>query len=172
MSSLNFKLFKGCKGSIVDAIPIMIYVFVFAICTAFGYVIYQGLIDNGFFTLMNTMSNNATVDLQAEGETAYTALDYMGLFIFVGTTLAALMGALLIRAHPAFFFISIFVMILEIIISVPLANTWNAIITNSNFATAQTKFVIIGFIMNNFPVMILAALILLAVVMYAVNPFE
>jgi hypothetical protein len=94
----------------------------------------------------------------------------MVLFVFIGSTIAALIGAILIRSHPAFFFISIIVMMVQIFVAMALSNTWDAMINNANFADAKAQFTTANFVLGNLPVFILIAVILLAVVLYALNP--
>lgn len=160
------------KASIIDAIPIMVFTFSFAIVCVVSFMIYDGLVDNGFFTLVYNQSNGAfnTTQLQANADTTYDLLDFMVLFVFVGTTIAALIGAILIRTHPAFFFISIIVLMVQVFVAMALSNTWAALINNVNLVDAKAQFTIADYVVSNLPVLILVAVILLAVVLYAVNP--
>ena len=172
-------MIKGCnlsklgrKGAIIDAIPIMIYTFAFALVCVVSFVIYDGLVDNNFFTLLEANSHgglNAT-QLQQNADTAYDTLDFMVLFVFIGSTLAAVIGAILIRSHPAFFFISIIVLMIQVFIAMALSNTWYELINNSNLVDAKAQFTTANYVLSNFPVFILIAVILLAIVIYAINP--
>lgn len=160
------------KASIIDAIPIMVYTFAFAIVCVVSFMIYDGLVDNGFFTLVYNQSNGQfnTTRLQENADTTYDLLDGMVLFVFIGTTLAALIGAVLIRSHPAFFFVSIIVLMVQVFVAMALSNTWSELINNSNLVDAKAQFVIADFVLSNLPIFILVAVILLAVVLYAINP--
>jgi glucan phosphoethanolaminetransferase (alkaline phosphatase superfamily) len=150
----------------------MVYVFAFAIVCIISFTIYRGLVDNGFFTIVYNQSHGAfnVTQLQENADTTYDLLDFMVLFVFIGSTIAALIGAILIRSHPAFFFISIIVMMVQIFVAMALSNTWDAMINNANFADAKAQFTTANFVLGNLPVFILIAVILLAVVLYALNP--
>lgn len=172
-------MIKGCKlnrtnkkGAIIDAIPIMVYVFAFAIVCIISFTIYRGLVDNGFFTIVYNQSHGAfnTTQLQENADSTYDMLDFAVMFVFIGTTIAALVGAILIRSHPAFFFISIIVMMVQIFVAMALSNTWDAMITDPNFAAAHAQFTTANFVVGNLPIFILIAVILIAIVLYALNP--
>ena len=167
---MNKKLNK--KASIIDAIPIMVFVFGFALVCVVSFVIYDGLVDNNFFTILEDQSHGGlnSTRLQANADVTYDLLDFMVMFVYIGTTISALIGAILIRSHPAFFFISIIIMMITVFVSVTLSNTWDTLITNPNLADAQAQFTIANFVLGNLPMLILVAVILLAIVLYALNP--
>ena len=150
----------------------MVFVFGFALVCVISFVIYDGLVDNNFFTILENQSHGGlnSTRLQANADTAYDLLDFMVMFVFIGTTISALVGAILIRSHPAFFFISIIVMMISVFVSVTLSNTWDELITNPNLADAQAQFTIANYVVGNLPIMILIAVILLSIVLYALNP--
>jgi len=159
------------KGAIIDAIPIIIYTFTFALVSVISYVIYQGFVDNGFYTVLNQTAPTANVsDLDVDAELAFTTLDFMVAFVFFGTTISALIGAILIRSHPAFFFISIILLMIQVLVSVAISNSWEEIITNDVMNEAEAKFTITNTILSNFPMFILIVVILLSIVLYALNP--
>lgn len=165
------------KGSIVDAIPVMIYFFVFAIICAVCFVMYQGMITNGFFTIMSAGSVTTfapsganLTDIQQQGENAYDVLDGLAIFVFIGTALASMLGALLLRTHPAFFFISIVVLLMQVIIAMAFANSWIALITTPAMSAAQTQFPITNFFLANFPTAIFSITLLISVILYGINP--
>lgn len=160
------------RGSIVDSIPVMIYFFVFMVLCAVSWVSYQGLITAGFFTTMssvNGVSANLT-QYQTDAQSGYDALNGIAIFVLLGTAISSMLGALLLRTHPAFFFISIIVMLCEVIIAMAFANTWNSIVTNSAMLSVATQFPIGTFFLANFPTFIFVITLLIAVVLYAINP--
>ena len=163
----------GKRGTVADPIPVMLYMFAFGMSVIVAFTVYNGLIDAGFFSIMNSSAGPSAniTNFQNNADTAFTALDVMSIFVFVGTAIAALLGALLIRTHPAFFFISIIVLLIEVLISVALSNTWDAMITNVNFNDSLAQFPITNFFLGNLPVIVLVTIILLAIVLYALNPF-
>lgn len=160
------------KGSIIDAIPIMVYFFVFAIICAVCFVVYEGMITNGFFTILSnsTTSGVSLSGFQQQGENAYDVLDGLAIFVLLGTAISSMLGALLLRTHPAFFFVSIVVLLMQVIIAMGFANSWDAIITTPAMSAAQSQFTIINFFLENFPTMIFSITVLLSIILYGINP--
>lgn len=153
----------------------MIYVFVFFILCVVSYTSYNGLVNAGFFTIMGNVSVNGAppADLsqfQTDAQNAYNALDVIMIFVLLGTAISSMLGALLLRTHPAFFFISIVVMLCEVVIAMALANTSAALLAVSEMSAAATQFPIQAYILSNFPIFIFVITLMIAVVLYAVNP--
>jgi len=161
-SILNYK-----KASIIDVLPLMLLVFIFSICAVVGYVIYDGMVDAGFYTILT-----AAVPMQAGFERTFDAMDWMVGFLFVGAAISSIVGAILIRSHPAFFFLSIVVLLIEIVVSTVFSNIWYELVTNASMSSALTQFPVADWVLSNLPVMILVIALVMAVVMYAVNPFD
>lgn len=144
----------------------MLLLLVFAIVAVVSFTVYDGMVDNGFFTLLN-----ASAPMQPGFDRAFTAMDWMGGLLFIGASISAIIGAILVRSHPAFFFLSIIILILEVIIGVVFSNIWYNIITNANLAGALAQFVVIDWFMSYLPLISLVISLVIAVVMYAVNPY-
>jgi hypothetical protein len=164
---------RGRKGAIIDAIPIMIYMFIFAIVVVISFTIYRGFVNNGFFTILNAnnpVNSSATNTLQDNADSAYDMLDFSMIVLYVGSMIAAIVSALLLRSHPAFFFIGIFAIMIQILVAVALSNTWSEIINNSNFAEAKAQFTITDFFVGQLPIVVLITTMLLSIVLYAINP--
>ena len=53
-------------------------------------------------------------------------------------SLGAVLSALLIRAHPAFFFISIILVMIQFMILPPLVNAYNSVADTPTFAAQKT----------------------------------
>jgi len=174
MTTSYYSIFKQRKGSILDGFAIMIYFFVFAIMVVVSFTVYNSLIDNNFFTLLNTTGNaNLQSNLtrfQNNTDAAYSVLDVLSIFVLIGTTISSIVGALLLRSHPAFFFISIIIMLTQVIVAMALANSWDTLINVPEFDDAQQRFVITNFFLSNFPLVIFVMVLLVSVVLYAINP--
>ena len=68
----------------------------------------------------------------------WVALNNVSIFIFMGMSLGAVLSALLIRAHPAFFFISIILVMIQFMILPPLVNAYNSVADTPTFAAQKT----------------------------------
>jgi len=157
----------NCKGSIIDVLPLMLMVFIFAICCVVGFIVYDGMVDAGFYTVLN-----ASVPMQPGFEQTFTAMDWMIGFLFIGASISSIVGAILIRSHPAFFFLSLVVLLIEVVISTVFSNVWYELMTNAGMTTALAQFPIADWVLSNLPTMSLVIALIVAIVMYAVNPFE
>lgn len=88
-------------------------------------------------------------------------------FIFMGVMAGSIVLALFIDTNPAFFFISLFIMVAMIIVGTILANVYD-IQANSGVLAAQAQqFPITGFIMNNFVYLIVIYGFVISIVVYA-----
>jgi hypothetical protein len=145
----------------------MLMLFIFGICAVVGYLIYDGMRDNGLFTMLP-----AAAPMETGFDRAFTAMDWMAGLLFIGAAIASIIGAILIRSHPAFFFLSIVVLLIEIMVGVVFSNIWFEFITNDGMAGALANFVVLDWVLSHLPIITLVIALVLAVVMYAVNPFE
>lgn len=159
-------LISGCKGSIIDVLPLILLVFIFAISAVVGFLIYDGMKDNGFFTILN-----ASAPMEDGFDRAFVAMDWMVGFLFFGAAISSLVGAILIRSHPAFFFLSIVVLIIETLISVVFSDIWFVFITGTGMAGALANFQVADWVLSYLPVSTLVVALVMGVIMYAVNPF-
>lgn len=141
--------------------------FIFGICAVVGYLIYDGMRDNGLFVMLP-----AAAPMEAGFDRAFVAMDWMAGLLFAGAAIASIIGAILIRSHPAFFFLSIVVLMIEVLVGVVFSNIWYEFMTNAGMAGALTNFVILDWVLSHLPIITLVIALVLAVVMYAVNPFE
>jgi len=114
----------------------------------------------------------AAAPMEAGFDRAFVAMDWMAGLLFVGAAIASIVGAVLIRSHPAFFFLSIIVLLIEVIVGVVFSNIWYEFITNAGMGHALTNFAILDWVLSHLPIITLVIALVLAVVMYAVNPFE
>lgn len=171
LKCLYKNLEENKKGSIIDGIPILIYLLVFGIAVVFSFVIYTEIINAGFFTTLGINNTAVANSLTAGATTTFTALDFMALFLFIGMTISTFIGAFLLRSNPAFFFISLFILAIQVVIGAVFSNTWYMLMTNPMMSQAQTTFNILDYLLSNLPTLILLTVIILSVIIYAVNPF-
>jgi len=145
----------GRRGAIIDAIPIMLYMFIFAIVIVVSFMIYRGFVNEGFFTVLqanNPVNVNGSqyIELQNNADSAYDMLDFSMVILYVGSMIAAIVSALLLRSHPAFFFIGIFAIMIQILVAVALSNTWSEIINNSILLKPKLSSRSLTFLLANY----------------------
>ena len=94
----------------------------------------------------------------------FTSLNNVSIFIFLGMSLGAVLSALLIRAHPAFFFISIILVVVQFMIIPPLVNGFNSIASTSMMAVEAAQMANTVSLMQQLPIWTAIACLLAAIV--------
>lgn len=155
------------KGSGMDIIYILAFLFTFAIVTIVAFTFYAGYTDS---IADNPNFDNAIND-QVEEQAIATlhAWDYLFVFIMVGLTITTLLGGFMLRTHPAFFWISLLLLIIAIIIAAVLGNVFGSVTSTSSFSTAAGELSVIPFFMNHLPLMILLIGGIILVILFAKN---
>jgi hypothetical protein len=82
----------------------------------------------------------------------FTALNNVSIFIFLGMSLGAVLSALMIRAHPAFFFISLILVFIQFMILPPLVNAYNTVADAPQFAAEKAQMAQNVGLMQSLPV--------------------
>lgn len=89
------------------------------------------------------------------------------LIIIVGLALSAILGAFLIRSHPAFFGVAFLILVLFVIIGGVFSNVYEKFKDNGNISTIASEFGIINFIFTKLPLWTLIISLLIAIVMFS-----
>jgi len=91
-----------------------------------------------------------------------------GFLIFtVGLTIAAVIGAFLIPSHPVFFFISVLLLGMVMLIAPQFSNAWNMFIHDTSVSSIGNDYPIIVNIMENLPKIIFGMGSFIMLAMYA-----
>lgn len=89
-------------------------------------------------------------------------------FYMMGSILFILISAFFIKSHPIFFFISIFLFIIAILLGAILANVHrDAIRTNPEFASVVDDFSTTSYLINRLPIITLVVGIVTAVILFS-----
>ena len=115
-------------SNIIDTLGAGVMLFVFAIVILIG-----AFIANSVLTGLGDKQG-----LNGPLNQFWVALNNVSIFIFMGMSLGAVLSALLIRAHPAFFFISIILVMIQFMILPPLVNAYNSVADTPTFAAQKT----------------------------------
>lgn len=141
-------------SNILDSLTAGILLFVFAIVVLIG----------AFITNQILGGMGDPLGINSAFTKFYTALNNVSLFIFLGMSLGAVLSALLIRAHPAFFFISVLLVIVQFMIIPPLVNAYNEVADNPTFAVEKATMAQNVQLMQNLPLWTALAALLAAAV--------
>jgi hypothetical protein len=155
------------KGSGLDIIYILAFLFTFAIITIVAFTFYSGytdsIADNPLF------DNEVNEQVESQAVATLHAWDYLFVFIMIGLTITTLMGGFMLRTHPAFFWISLLLLIIAIVIAAILGNVFGSVTSTAAFSSAAGELSVIPFIMNHLPLMILLIGGIILVILFAKN---
>jgi hypothetical protein len=130
-----------------DILVALLILFVFAISSILGFVVYERFV----IAASPVLDQPTAQAILTTGETMVLAFDFAFLLLFLGLVMLLVLSAIFIRTHPAFFFISIMLLGLYIVIAAPLANSYIEFSEADAISAAVTNFPIIDFVMNNMP---------------------
>jgi len=107
--------------------------------------------------LGDTMGNNASQVIDnTMGVTliSLSALNWISSFIIFGMILGIFIGSYLVTTKPVFFIPYLFIVIIAIIVSVPLSNTYETLTNTAELSSTFATFSASNFIMLNLPIWI------------------
>jgi len=155
-------LIKNKRGGFTDLFLFMIFAFVIILISVV--MIYIGIQTEdqlqeslGKMDLHDTTGNNASVvidNTMGVTNTTFTALYWITVFLIGGMILSIFIGSYLITTKPIFFIPYIFIVIISIIVSVPISNSYETLMSNPTLSSTFTGFTGANWIMLNLPVWI------------------
>ncbi len=155
------------RGSLVDIVFISVFVFAFSITCLIGYSILQMYNEQVSDTDISEQGKNMTRDAQA----SYGAVfDGLITFILVGLSVALMVSVMMIKTHPGFLWISLFLLIIFGVLFFVLQESWKDISETDTFSVntnATASFPITDYIMNNFLSIFIVIAIVAIIIMYA-----
>ncbi len=103
---------------------------------------------------VNKNVNASLVIEQTFGEVpnAYTVMYWSSLVIIVGMVISIFIGNFLVQTKPVFIIPYFFIVVIAIIVSVPMSNTYEQIISTPELASAFSGFIGANFIMFFLPI--------------------
>jgi hypothetical protein len=154
-------------ASAEDVIFMAIILFSFVLAAFFTYYAYDTFLDHAH---NQTVLTNVTEAMDVFDNTQTKVadkFDYVVFALLIGFVLAIIIGSLFVLVHPIFTIIYFIILIIAMVLSSVLAYIWNQISTMSQFATTLTAFPLSNFMLNNYPIFILAAGFIGMIIMYA-----
>lgn len=139
--------------------------FVIALVFILGYIVFSNI--NNEFQESGVISTQGK-EMSSELMTRYPNLfDKMFMFILLGLGLGVIAGAYFIPSHPALFFISIPILAFIIWLGGLYANIFYEITNHAEIATLAKDFPITLFVFNNYVMIIMVYILVLAIALYA-----
>ena len=158
------------KGSLFDVLFLAGSFLVIALAILFGFLIMSNFNDHF----------QASSVITIEGKTASSTLtgyfpgivDNVFLFLVIGSAMAALVLASMVRVSPIFIPFFIVMLIFFTFITGILSNIYQEVAGNTNVVAYANQLMFISTVMEYLPLMVAAIGILLMVIMYKVNKSE
>ncbi len=153
---------KNKRGGFSDLFIFMIFAFVIilisVVMTYIGITTEDQLQETlGKMDLHDTVGNNASqVISNSMGavNNSYGALPWITVFLIGGMVLSIFIGSYLVTTKPIFFIPYIFIVIIAIVVSVPMSNSYEVIMNEQTLSGTFTAFSGASWIMLNLPIWI------------------
>lgn len=147
------------KGNATTDLLVWVIV-VFAFAIAMGSIVYVGgqivSVFSNIAPSLSTPQVNASIlmaDTIGHIPDAYVPLHWISVALIIGSVIMVLLGNFLVRVHPIFIVPYIFIMAIVVIISVPLANTYEDLLTNNQIlSTSLSGFTGMNYIILHLPI--------------------
>lgn len=154
------------KGELQDILILVITLFILAV-GLFILIYVIPSITNGM--------NIAGMNNSAEGVNAISSLSNIGtntinngfMMLFIGLIMSVMITSFLVRTHPIFLFLYIFMLAITIILAVYLGNAYYDLQTNPIFASTVNDASFINLVMNNIVEITLAVGALSMIIVFA-----
>lgn len=153
------------KGGVPDAIFYLIAIFAVAIISIVGYMIFTEL--NNHFQASDSISDSGKVLMDDLHGKYVGIIDGSFLFIFIGVLIGVVVGVWFIRTHPALFWIMIPIFAFIIFMAAIYSNVFYVFTQNTMIIENAAEFTVIPFVLNNYPYIITAVIILIAIALFA-----
>jgi hypothetical protein len=149
------------KGSILDIMFGTVIMFVIAISLVVSMQFYNSVNASGMFA-----GNAQAQSAFAAGGQTLNLMDSVFMVIMLAIGLGGIISATLIRSHPIFFVIMLFVNAITWIITAVLSNAFTTF-TGTGFATAANSFPYMALVLTNFPLIAIGLSFVVAILMFS-----
>ena len=155
-------LHKNKRGAFADLFIFMIFALVIVLISVVfiyigGKTTEQLHLSMDDMDLHDTIGNNASQvidNTMGEVNVTFQALHWITIFLIVGMILSIFIGSYLVTTKPIFFIPYLFIVIIAIVVSVPMANTYETLMTDATLSSTFTGFTGANWIMLNLPIWI------------------
>lgn len=158
------------KGDVSDIITFIVIIFFLAVglvVAAFANDKIKNIVED---TALN-QSDSATTIVSSLNYITTTGVQRAFVFIFAFMIIGMMLSSFLVRVHPAWIFLYILFLGFAVIITVPLANTYQTLIESSALSEVAAQQTQITFIMQHSIKILIGAAILSWIILFA-KPLE
>ena len=163
------------KGAFSDLFIFMVFAFVIVFISVI-WIYMGGLAQDqmqeslGKMDLHDTVGNNASQVIDntiGDFNTSISALRWITVFLIAGMILSIFIGSYLVTTKPIFFIPYLFIIIIAIVVSVPMSNAYETLMTTEALSDTFTSFQGANWIMLNLPIWITIIGITGAIIMFS-----
>lgn len=162
---------KNKKGNLSDTLWIAGIIFGSAIMLLLIYFVWSQIAPNLNESLTAAMSDHGATynvtEKNAQLSSALTLYDAMFPFFMIGLVIFVIISAFFMKSHPAFFFISILLLAIFIVVTIIFSNVYQQVSETSELADATSEFVITTLVMQMLPYLILITGFIVSIIYFA-----
>lgn len=168
-------MLKNKKGQM--GLETVFYIMAFLFATAILIVVLGyswGRISPNLETVINdalpdgeTSYNITTVDSKVDG--GINLFNLMFPFLILGLVIMAMIYAFSTNSTPIFFFISLIILGVVIILGVTFSNVYQQITTTTDLAATAESYSVMQIFLQNFPIIIVVIVVIVMVILFGVN---
>ena len=158
--------FKGKKG-FLDLFIVLIILIGLAIAILTFYMIISKVSDN----MIPILDNPTSTTILEQSESTIQNMDYTYVIAYLGLGIFIVISMVFIRSHPIFLFISLVLLVVLILVSAVMTNTYETLIGEGEFNSSASHFPIINYTMGKLPLFMLVIAVLGLIALLA-KPWE
>jgi len=155
------------KGSMFDIIFLLISISAVMIVAIVSYLVLTAVTDNSALTATFNEAGVDKADNLEKGQDALKTFDLGLTFLVIMIGLVTVVLAAMINTNPVFFFGSLIVLIVMVMVTAMISNVFFDVTSNELLATATDQFPLTVLIMQIYPTICLVLSIIVAIVMYS-----
>ena len=148
------------RGAIMDVMFLIAFAFAFAIMCYIGLQIVKDWREGS-----NPVLSQTGQDINNDFYANRSVFDSMVVLFMFGLSMVIVVSAAFIRTFPAFFWISLFIWVISIIVAAPFANSFEDF-RNDSANTVSADFPMTNFLFDHFVLYIVITCMLVAIALY------
>lgn len=154
------------KGTVLDIIIVIIIAFGLGFGVLIGWVVLDEF-QTQTTDFTSPAGNQLNTTMMSSGTVAVETFNYSFVVLIIGLLAAAIIGAFMINTHPAIFIISVLLLAIVVIISVPFSNTFYEISRSDDITSATNSVPLMVQVMDYLPeiIVIMGFIIMIALYM-------
>lgn len=156
---------RAKKGSIFDIPFIMVFMFGLAFVFVIWHIVGRELFDG--LNAVGALDTNTSREVINSSYGALNGLDYVYVIILIGLIIFMIVSTSMIDTHPVFFVVALILLAIFTVVSFGLGNAFESLSQSPDLANETGTFQITFYIVQNYPVFLLAVGFITLVIMYS-----